>query len=226
MHSISLYFHWLSNVPLGTTICVTGIIGNIISVYIWRRIAGKSHQFCHSTAIYLFALGIVDIILLTLFFLTESLSTAAPSVKTSWTYAVAHAWILYPLLGIFTVASIWIIVGVTVNRWVLITFPLQSRALYTTKNTFIGLAAITLFASFVNVPHWFKYTAVKGVNGTAFINLTKYGSSDAYMRYELWGHCIVLVLVPWLTIAVLNVLMVKTLRNRMKLISCPSSKYY
>lgn len=217
-------FHWLSNVPLGTTCCVVGIIGNILPVYIWRRIARKSHQYCHSTAMYLFTLGIVDIGLLLLFLLTESISTAEPVIKTSWAYAIAHAWIFYPLLGVFTVASIWMIVGVTVNRWVLITFPLRSRVIYTTNNTLIGLAIITFFALLVNIPHWFRYRVVAGVNQTGLIKFTKYGLSDAYKQYEFWCHCMVLVLVPWLMIAVLNILMVKKLRNRMKQVSFVTSK--
>ena len=48
-------FRWISNVPIGLSICCIGIIGNILSVVVWSRLLGRaqtSDNFCSDLSDY------------------------------------------------------------------------------------------------------------------------------------------------------------------------------
>ena len=219
--------HWICNVPIGITICVLGIIGNILSVYVWSRIVKKNRHGNPSTAIYLITMGVCDTALLFFFIFTESTSSIQPSIKSTYPYATFFAWFSFPMFYICVVASIWMTVGVTINRWVLITFPTRGSDIYSKKRTYIGIVIILLFSLLINIPHWFNFKVVMtSSNDTTYsIEKTEYGLSQGAIHYEFWCHCIVLVLAPWITIATLNVLIIKKLRERTIKLTSVKSKY-
>lgn len=149
------------------------------------------------------ALGICDIMLLVTFLFHDTLPANNPELKQNYYYASIYAWFLFPMFFFSLVASIWMVISVTVNRFVMITFPTKVNVLYSRSRTKLGILAIITFAFCVNLPHFFTYE-VDEKDGKYQLNFTEYGHSEASINYEFWAHCIVLVLSPWLTIAVLN----------------------
>ena len=217
-------FNWICTGPLGITICVVGIIGNIISVFIWQRVISKNRQGNPSTAFYLIILGVCDIGVLIFFILTKSISIAESYLKTTYSYDVFYAWFSFPMLSVCIVASVWLIVGVTINRWVLIAYPTQSYRIYSKNKTYLVISATLFFTVAVNIPQWFKFKVVAATNGTYMIAKTTYGVSESEFNYTMWFHCVVLVLVPWFLIAVFNALIVKKLRERTTTLTSIESK--
>ena len=170
-----------------------------------------------STGTYLIALGICDSGLLVFFILQDSLPALFPSLKDdSYSYAIFFCWFGFPLFFIFLVASIWLVVVVTLNRFIMIAFPMKVRMLYTAQRTYYSILGVIGFSSLVNIPHFFNYEPEKLTNEKWKVAITKFGSSEGSKNYEFWVHCIFIVLAPWITIAALNGTIVYKLSNQSK----------
>lgn len=205
--------HWVSSVPLGVTISVIGVLGNAISVYIWLRILKKKIDSSSSTSIYLIALGIVDCCLLLFFLLTNSIPSGTTAVAHNYVYAVFYSYIGFPLLYFFIVASIWLLVGVTFSRFLIVTTPLKARGWCTPSRTLLSIGIILGFSFIVNSPHFFNFYPGK-INGTYHILETDYAKSGGGKAYEFWVHCMFLVLVPWFVLLSLNSSIIWSMRQR------------
>ncbi|XP_066918929.1 FMRFamide receptor-like isoform X1 [Clytia hemisphaerica] len=209
--------HWICSVPIGITISLIGLIGNVISVIIWFHLNQSKSRRNKSTAQYFISLAFCDSALLLFFLLHDSLPSLVSTIKSNYYYAATWCWFLFPMFFFALVCSIWVVVGVTINRYIMIAFPTKVQIIYSDTRSKIGIFGITLFAFLVNLPHFFTYHAVKdGENGDYKITHTEYGASEASTNYEFWAHCIALVLGPWVVIAILNGLIIKILKNQMK----------
>ena len=207
--------HWICSVPVGATISAFGLLGNITSIIIWNRLNESKSRRNKSTALYFIALGFCDSSLLAFFLAHDTLPSNHPSLKENHIYASLFSWFLFPMFFFSLVSSIWMVVGVTINRYVMIAFPTKVQLLYSNTRSKFGIFLILLFAFVINLPHFFTYH-VQNVNGTYSVELTEYGASEHSVNYEFWAHCIVLVLAPWASIAILNALIIFTLKKQMK----------
>lgn len=205
--------HWISSVPLGVTISMIGLLGNAVSVYIWYRILKKKIDSGSSTSIYLIALGIIDFLLLLFFLLTNSLPSAFPEIIHSYAYAAFYSYIGFPFLYFFIVASIWLLVGVTFSRFIIVKAPLKARVWCTPSKTLLGISIIGGSSFIINIPHFFNYYP-GSVNGTYQICETDYAKTGGSESYEFWVHCMVLVLVPWFGLFILNSSIIWSMRER------------
>lgn len=218
-------FVWVAIVPIGVGIALLGILGNICSMIVWNRLVKKNLLGNNSTAIYLIALGACDIGFLIFYILTEAGPVAFPSIKSSYGYSVFFSWFGYPMYHTFLIAGIWLVVSVTLNRCVLITFPTRGRSIFNKTRTYNGISLVFFISIAINIPHFFNYRPVETDSGYR-LEQTSYGKSGAALDYHFWCHCIALTLIPWFSILALNMLIVKKLRDRQeKLASLTSRKY-
>jgi len=200
--------HWISSVPVGVSICLLGIIGNSISILVWARVRKKIRE-SNSTIKYFISMGVIDSGLLIMFILTDSIPAAEPEfIRTYW-FVVCFSYIFFPLFFFFILASIWIVVAVTADRYLLIVHQFKlSRKMHT-------LSLVLLFVSgfIINVPHFFNFQPkMVEVEPEKWIwEKTEYAESESGSRYEFWVHCIFIVLAPWMLIAAFNVGIVLTI---------------
>ena len=118
--------NWVTSVPIGIPLCILGIIGNTISIAVWLRFIRKKIGTSPSSAIYFVALGVVDNGLLVFFLLTDALPKAIGSkMSDSYGYGWFYAYIGFPFFFFFIVASIWMLVGLTINRFIMVRFPVK-----------------------------------------------------------------------------------------------------
>eukprot|EP00794_Sanderia_malayensis_P010844 gene10844-11997_t len=157
-----------------------------------------------STSIYLLVLCIVDSGLLLLFLITDSLPTTFPAVMKTKAFSTFFSYIGFPLFYYFVVASIWLIVGVTLNRFTMVIFPVKSRRLCSVTRTCITITSILVFSFVVNIPHFFNYQPRADANGTYTHVETEFAKTGGAKHYEFWVHCMFLVLAPWASIALFN----------------------
>ena len=210
--------HWVSSVPLGITISILGLVGNALSVYVWFRLLKKRIDSSSSTSIYLIALGTVDCLLLFFFILTNAMPSAIPSITTNYAYAVFYSYIGFPFLYFFIVSSIWLLVGVTVSRYVIVKVPLKAKALCSPLRTVGSIGIILIMSFIVNIPHFFNYSP-GSVNGTSTIIETAFAKTGGSAQYEFWIHCMFLVLVPWFGILALNGCIIWSMKQRAEISS-------
>ena len=93
---------------------------------IWLRFIRKKIGSSSTSAIYFVALGAVDSGLLVFFLLTDSIPRVVGKHMTdSYSYGVFYSYFGFPWFFFFIVASIWMLVGLTVNRLIMVRFPLK-----------------------------------------------------------------------------------------------------
>ena len=80
------------------------------------------------------------------------------------------------------------------------------------KRAVTGLGIITFLCFIINVPHFATFVPVpdrdRNISDDAF-KATEYGAGEGSAKYEFWVHCMFLVLAPWATIFVLNMLIIR-----------------
>lgn len=207
--------HWIFSVPVGIAICLIGIIGNLISICVWHRIMKSKRGSNNATSIYLIVLGLVDTGLLFFFLITDTIPTNVPSVKATFSFAAFYSYFGYPIFFFFIVASIWLMIGVTATRFIMVKFPLKARDWCSPRRAYIGIATTLIGGFIINIPHFFNYHPVK-VGSEYELQMTKYGRSEYAQMYEFWVHCMFLVLAPWATIAILNACIIHSMLTRTK----------
>ncbi len=190
---------------------------------IWTRIFRKNIGNNKSTAIYLLFLAGADSGLLLFFLFTDSLPTGLPSVMVTEEFCFFYSYIGYPLFFFFIVASIWLIVGLTVNRFIMVTFPVKARVMCSNARAYLGSLAIIICSFVINFPHFFNYRPEKTSEG--YINgETEYAKRGDAKRYEFWVHCMFLVLAPWILVAFFNCGIVFSLTKRAKMMTAKNAQ--
>ena len=198
--------HWICSVPIGTSISFIGIIGNFLAIIIWNRLRLILQVRGNiSSAITLIALSVFGIGLLTFFLLTETIPVSHPEVNKNYYYSAFYSWVGYPGYHIFTVASIWMVVFVTLNRLMLVMCANKAKSLCTNQRTIIIIIVMLILSFLTNIPHFFKYSPSKKYG----LQETPYGKSKASKEYHFWVHCVCLVLAPWLIIACSNIVIIR-----------------
>lgn len=205
MMNVAKMMHWYSSVVAGTILVVIGLIGNILSIIVWNRRSLKS-----STGTYLIAQAVADIGLLLFFFFTDSIVMMIPEIKQQYSYGVFFSYIGYPVFFLFVIISIWTTVGVTVDRYIQVCWFMHSKSMCSIKRALHGVGIISLLCFVVNIPHFCTYHPVQERNATddAYA-YTEFGKGHGSQNYEFWVHCMFLVLVPWLSILVMNVMIIR-----------------
>ena len=85
------------------------------------------------------------------------------------------------MIYFFMISSIWLLVGVTFMRLVIVRAPLTAKSSFTTPRALVGVAAIIGSSFMVNFPHFFNYYPNK-VNGTHHILETDYARTGGNAR--------------------------------------------
>merc|ERR1711872_633373 len=197
--------HWVNSVPLGLTICALGILGNSVSMLVWVRIHRKLREL-NTTILYFVIMAVIDSGLLWMFIFKDSIPALQPEFIKTYGFCV-----LFPLFYLFLMLSIWVVVAVTVDRYLLLA---QQYRLSIRGHT-LCLAGLLVGGFVINLPHFFSLKPVLQEDDdpageeTWKWNATDFGQSDSGQRYEFWVHCIFLILAPWLTIAGFNAAILK-----------------
>ncbi|XP_066919351.1 FMRFamide receptor-like [Clytia hemisphaerica] len=207
--------HTIFSAYVGIAICIIGFFGNIISISVWRRINNRRYDSGKSAGMFLISLAIVDSGLLIFFTMTESFQSISTEVKYTYYYVWFYCFVGFPMYFFFIVASIWMVISITYNRFVAVVFPHKTSSLNTIRKSYI-IIFLTLFFSFaINMPHFFNFHPIQDVNGHWAAGKTNYGKTYGATMYDFWGHCMLLVLIPWLIISILNgVIIYKLYSNR------------
>lgn len=208
--------HWIFSVPVGIVICMIGLIGNIISICIWRKIMKSKRTGNTATTIYLITLGIVDSGLLVFFLITDTIPANHPALKKTFSYSAFFSYFGYPIFFFFIFASIWVMIGVTVTRFIMVRYPLKAKDWCSPRRAYFGIGATLVCGFIINVPHFFSYRPAEVALGKFELQMSKFGESESAQMYEFWVHCMFLVLVPWATIAILNACIIYSMLTRTK----------
>merc|ERR1719361_2591785 len=80
----------------------------------------------------------------------------------SYSTAFYQAHLMVPLINSFMAASVYIIIGMTVNRYISIYKPTHFQRIHTFKNAYLAIAASFLFGGLLHVPLAFQDEVYEG----------------------------------------------------------------
>ena len=185
---------------------VVGTIGNIISflIYIQKKYRHKSH------GIYILTLSIVDTTMLWIgLFQYWLLFNFFPKALT-----VEHCHGMFFVVNLIANISHWIIVFLTVDRFIAVIFPMKYSVLSTSRNIKINLAVISLTAFAKNFHYlWTTEFIYNDKTGTAIcaFGVTKKGP---WITMYQWFELIISSLLPFVIILTGNIFIIITLKTR------------
>ena len=106
---------FFADAVLASFFIVIGVIGNVLSILVWKQKKMRS-----PTGVYLMFQAGAGISLLLFYLLTDTLQAVVPGVRGLYGYGVFYSYVGYPVLYLCQVLNVWITVGVTVDRFILI----------------------------------------------------------------------------------------------------------
>ncbi|XP_056021925.1 FMRFamide receptor-like isoform X2 [Ostrea edulis] len=202
--AVAKKMHWVTSSIVALIFVVIGIGGNVLSLIIWSKTSMRS-----STGTYLIFQAIADVSVLVFFVLYDSIGQINPDILGQKSYGEFYAYFGYPFFFLSVIVSIWMLVGVTVDRYIQVCWPHKSQDFCSQHRVFLGGGIIFLLCFIINIPHFKTYEPLDTpMDGKAF-SLTEYGQSEGSTNYEFWVHCMFLVLAPWLSIFTLNILILR-----------------
>jgi len=117
---------------------------------------------------------------------------------------------VYCLLLLGLTASTYFIVAITLERFVVVLWPLKARSICTVKTAWKTAAMIFMASLIYAVPEYFAFhvtetKASDNVTTIYFNEMTEFGNSYAYLTiYVLWMFGIFNYIIPFTTLIILN----------------------
>lgn len=182
-------------------VCAIGIPGNIACIVIFT-----SMRPILSSSIYMMALAIADLIALALKMLYLQLT--AKDIRLG----DRGCQVIFMTGTLWQIYANWVLVALTVERFVAIWFPLKVRELCTKRNTLLVLAGMLLFFTLANMQFLFTYEEV----ADSFLvwdcrPKPKYATFIQYVWY--WIDGALYAVLPIILIMVFNILIITAVRR-------------
>ena len=173
--TIPFIYHIAFNIVAMVVVAI-GILGNILNLIVLTRPKLKGVMY-----VYLLGLAVSNLsVLITAIPALMSIAKS-PEPMYSKTYAIAFffAHLEIPLLNAFMAASVYIIIGMTVNRYISIYKPTHFQRIHTFKNAYLAIAASFLFGAVLHIPLAFQdYVHESCTDVDNKITCPKYNETD------------------------------------------------
>ncbi|KAG8189545.1 hypothetical protein JTE90_008505 [Oedothorax gibbosus] len=198
-------FEFVTEGAILTLLGLLGMAGNVISLVILSRPEMRSSVNCGLQALAFFdtILLVSSITMLGLHKLGYRMMLLHRYTFEFYPYVVLIA---YPVGLIAQTGSVWITVGVTVERWVAVRHPLRARFLCTHTRAKGFCLGVLIFALAYNVPRFWEIDVVKTADDVYVAKPTDFRMNKLYLEvYYIWLYLFVMYFIPFLTLAVLNV---------------------
>lgn len=165
---------------IGPILCVFGVFGNILNLVV--LIKGRLNE---TPYLYLKALAMTDMCALALSFIHLTIS----SKSSSFHWQFYDAFIFFPLVNFFMASSVWLTVGVTIDRFVSVKEPLWARTKMSCNRARIRIGIILCLAICIIIPRFLCFQ-LAGEGNRYRISPTVFRASKSYRIYDI--TCIVL----------------------------------
>nr|AKQ63037.1 orphan G-protein coupled receptor 28 [Platynereis dumerilii] len=201
----------------GNIIAVLGLIGNVFSIIVLGN-----RRMMSSTSCYLIALGVFDsvvLISLVLFFSLPTFYIATGKLESYYrAYPYMHPY-AYPTALIAQTCSIYTTVAFTVERWIAVCRPLRAAKMCTISRARKSILIIMFCSIVYNIPRMLEYRTTHefdpNTNTTRVTNTkTALGADPTFQHiYFIYMHIFVMLLIPFTTLAVLNILLIRAVKQ-------------
>ncbi|KAL3859421.1 hypothetical protein ACJMK2_009644 [Sinanodonta woodiana] len=187
---------------LGPTICMFGMICNVINLLVLTQ-----HQLPESPYTYLIALACTDFTALLLSFVYMIFSQN--SFAYIWKFY--DCYIFLGCVNICTTSSVWITVQLTIERFLFVRHPLWAKATCNRASTKVKILITVCIASVVNIPR-FMVLKPKYSDGKYILDSTELRKSLFFFGMN-WIYSITVHFLPLIILSLANFYLVYAVRQ-------------
>ncbi|XP_013380798.1 FMRFamide receptor-like [Lingula anatina] len=213
------FFNFIMLSCISSVVCLVGICGNTLAFLVFLREKKKG-----PSSIILQALAVSDNLILINTLVEFSFAFFYPHTGLLEDYFFAHrqfSLYTYPLHYIFITSSTWLLVLLTIHRYIAVCKPLHAKKMSSVKHARIQAAGVFLFSIAFNMPKFFD---VKDVGITY---LTSYNDDMSYktvlqknfalkISYRIVLTTLVMYIIPIGAMAIMNGKLISKLRESKK----------
>lgn len=193
----------------GIALSLFGIFGNIITILVLTSPSMRTT----STNIYLTALSCSNIIFLLIFIPSYSMRYLLGyklylSNQPPFAFEILlNRLPTTPIYNTILLSIIYLTIAVSMDRLVLIKFPLNAKRMLTPRITLINIASIYIFSIVYCIPYWFEQRYVPELKHCV---LTNFGiKMHKYVR--IYSYTPVVYVIPFLTLTSINITIILNL---------------
>ena len=212
-------YSWYSSLVL--TVCTIGVMGNIVNLVVLTR-----HNMLHhmdrlerSGTYGLIALAASDMC-----FCLAQLPEGIYSSDYMW-YSMSERHVLYIKLyceaikETFMMLSAWVIVIISINRLIVVVYPLRARVLLTGAKTILGIILVAITSFLLTLPAFLYFSVIecqvtRSVKGVELVKALGGGQMWTLMldyRMKIWP--VFATFLPFLIMTLCNVWLIVTLKK-------------
>ena len=218
-------YRFIMSVGVTGSLCIYGIVGNILTLMVFSRYNKSSLDLKNksSAPLLLSSLAISDMILL----LTLLIVKPVPSfvsfthILTGLDFVSFFAFLFvygWACVNLAQSINSWIIVAVTVHRFIAIIFPHKVTIHCTYKKAKLHLIIVTLAVCVYEFASFFDRKVVKFVdsnNKTYYIPVHSDHCFNYWCQivYKTTSYYLIMYIIPWILLAVMTVFLVRAVRQ-------------
>lgn len=212
-HQQLIFVMWGVVIPI---ISVVGFFGNCLTMIVLFR-----REIMSTTIFFLRTLVVTDTIIILGIVLGLSVIAITQRNKDLWLFTdVIYPHIYSPMYYIvmtLLMINVWIIVAVSMVRYITTCHPSRSVGICTRKNAFIYFAVIVIISVLYNIPRCFATTTVRCSKDAKYdqcfhLITTDFGKTLFYTKiYVFWMDMILMYTIPLVVLLVLSTLLIRQL---------------
>lgn len=216
--SLASFYSYIFSGIILNIVGVAGIIGNIITMIIFSG----PMRGC-TTNYLLFALASCELIINGLTILLAGLPKIFLHTGAMYTfyYHIYPRYMpyLFPVWMMSLMTSVYLTLAVTIERYIATHYPLRVRTICTYRRARWTFLSVIIFSIAYNIPRFWEIESVQWVieetNSTYYCILYTQVKHGFYLRilYGFWLYTMFLFLIPFGSIAVLNMLILRAVRK-------------
>ncbi|XP_013382014.1 FMRFamide receptor-like [Lingula anatina] len=207
-----LLYQFVVNAYITAPLCLLGLLGNTLAFFTLMRDTKRSVTF-----FLLRAMAVMDNLVLIIALLLV-LPTVHPNTGLLKCFSeigyIMDTWI-WPLGMTFQTAAVWLVVVVTVDRYIAVKMPHRVRSLSTISKAKIATATVSLISVLFNLPRFFEFyisydlTCVDNTTTTTLkpvsVPTALQEDQDYHYVYTFALYCLVNFVIPLATLIFLNI---------------------
>ena len=205
---------------VGMVLSLFGIVGNLITILVLLSPSMRTT----STNIYLTALSCSNILFLLIFIPSYSIRyllgySVYMSNEPHFPFEILLTRLpTTPIYNTISLSIIYLTIAVSMDRLILIRFPLRAKRILTTRTTLCTIASIYLFSIVYCIPYWLEQ---RYVPERKQCRLTKIGVK-IYKYTRIYIYIPMVYVIPFVTLTCINISIILSLvaQNRRKQSLC------
>ena len=218
-------YRFIMSVVLTGSLCLFGIVGNILTLLVFRKFnKNSSDQKSRSSApLLLSGLALSDSLLLFALLIMKTIPSFISFTKiypqlfltgTYW-YWFAYGW---PCVGVTLTINTWVTVLITIHRFIAIISPHKAGIYCTYSKAKMHLMIFVVMATIYALPTFWELQIFKVTN---HYNETIYVPSHGKLSLDNWYqflykttlYYLLMYIIPWILLAVMTVFLLKAVKQ-------------